>query len=129
MGEFPIMTPSGTFIIGGAERVVVSQLVRSPGVYYESEYDKAGKKKFSGTMIPNRGTWLEFETDSNDIFYVRIDKNKKIPITLFVRAFFKIKDIEEEDDEEFKDVVGTDEEIYEIFGKDKRNEGFIIRDP
>ena len=120
MGEFPLMTPSGTFIIRGAERVVVSQLVRSPGVYYGSEYDKAGKKKFSGTMIPNRGTWLEFETDSNDVFYVRIDKNKKIPITLFIRALLKIKDVVNEGEDIFTDFIGTDEEIYDIFGKDKR---------
>lgn len=120
MGEFPLMTPSGTFIIRGAERVVVSQLVRSPGVYYGSEYDKSGKKKFSGTMIPNRGTWLEFETDSNDIFYVRIDKNKKIPITLFIRAILKLKDVAQEGEEIFTDLEGSDEEIYEIFGKDKR---------
>ncbi len=120
MGEFPLMTPSGTFIIRGAERVVVSQLVRSPGVYYGSEYDKSGKKKFSGTMIPNRGTWLEFETDSNDIFYVRIDKNKKIPITLFIRAILKLKDVAQEGEEIFTDLEGNDEEIYEIFGKDKR---------
>ncbi len=120
MGEFPLMTPSGTFIIRGAERVVVSQLVRSPGVYYGSEYDKSGKKKFSGTMIPNRGTWLEFETDSNDVFYVRIDKNKKIPISLFVRALLKIKDVVNDGEDIFTDFEGTDEEIYEIFGKDKR---------
>ena len=120
MGEFPLMTSSGTFIIRGAERVVVSQLVRSPGVYYGSEYDKSGKKKFSGTMIPNRGTWLEFETDSNDIFYVRIDKNKKIPITLFIRALLKIKDVVNEGEDIFTDFIGTDEEIYEIFGEDKR---------
>lgn len=120
MGEFPLMTPSGTFIIRGAERVVVSQLVRSPGVYYGSEYDKSGKKKFSATMIPNRGTWLEFETDSNDIFYVRIDKNKKIPITMFIRAILKIKDVSNKGEDIFTDFAGTDEEIYEIFGKDKR---------
>lgn len=120
MGEFPLMTPSGTFIIRGAERVVVSQLVRSPGVYYGSEYDKSGKKKFSSTMIPNRGTWLEFETDSNDIFYVRIDKNKKIPITLFIRAILKLKDVAQEGEDLFTDFEGNDEEIYEIFGKDKR---------
>ena len=120
MGEFPLMTPSGTFIIRGAERVVVSQLVRSPGVYYGSEYDKSGKKKFSGTMIPNRGTWLEFETDSNDVFYVRIDKNKKIPITLFIRALLKIKDVVNEGEDIFTDYEGTDEEIYDIFGQDKR---------
>ena len=120
MGEFPLMTPSGTFIIRGAERVVVSQLVRSPGVYYGSEYDKSGKKKYSGTMIPNRGTWLEFETDSNDIFYVRIDKNKKIPITMFIRALLKIKDTVSKGEEIYTSRIGTDEEIYEIFGNDRR---------
>ena len=120
MGEFPLMTSSGTFIIRGAERVVVSQLVRSPGVYYGSEYDKSGKKKFFGTMIPNRGTWLEFETDSNDIFYVRIDKNKKIPISLFIRALLKVKDVVNDGEEIFTDFIGTDEEIYDILGQDKR---------
>ena len=79
MGDFPLMTDSGTFIINGAERVIVSQLVRSPGVYYGFDYDKTGKKLFRSTMIPNRGAWLEYEMDSNDIFYVRIDKNRKIP--------------------------------------------------
>ncbi len=120
MGEFPLMTASGTFIISGAERVVVSQLVRSPGVYYGSEYDKSGKKKFLGTIIPNRGTWLEFETDSNDVFYVRIDKNKKIPITLFIRSLLKIKDVVNEGEDIFTDFEGIDDEIYGIFGKDKR---------
>ncbi|MBR5559140.1 MAG: DNA-directed RNA polymerase subunit beta [Oscillospiraceae bacterium] len=86
MGDFPLMTDSGTFIINGAERVIVSQLVRSPGVYYASTRDKAGKELFSSTVIPNRGAWLEYETDSNDIFYVRIDKNRKLPITTFIRA-------------------------------------------
>jgi len=86
MGDFPLMTDSGTFIINGAERVIVSQLVRSPGVYYAATRDKAGKELFSSTVIPNRGAWLEYETDSNDIFYVRIDKNRKLPITTFVRA-------------------------------------------
>ena len=76
MGDFPIMTESGTFIINGAERVIVSQLVRSPGIYYGMTYDKTGKKLFTSTVIPNRGAWLEYETDSNDIFYVRIDKNR-----------------------------------------------------
>ncbi|MFV0400359.1 MAG: DNA-directed RNA polymerase subunit beta [Oscillospiraceae bacterium] len=86
MGDFPLMTDSGTFIINGAERVIVSQLVRSPGVYYSSTRDKAGKSLFSTTIIPNRGAWLEYETDSNDIFYVRIDKNRKLPVTTFLRA-------------------------------------------
>ena len=120
MGDFPLMTPSGTFIINGAERVIVSQLVRSPGVYYSSEYDKVGKKKFSATMIPNRGAWLEFETDSNDVCYVRIDKNRKIPVTIFLRALLKIKDVCEEDEEVFTDFSGVDQEIYSIFGQDKR---------
>ncbi|MEG1151349.1 MAG: DNA-directed RNA polymerase subunit beta [Oscillospiraceae bacterium] len=86
MGEFPKMTESGTFIINGAERVIVSQLVRSPGVYYAMARDKAGKELYSSTIIPNRGAWLEYETDSNDIFSVRIDKNRKLPITTFIRA-------------------------------------------
>ncbi len=120
MGEFPLMTPSGTFIISGAERVVVSQLVRSPGVYYSSEFDKSGKLKFFGTMIPNRGTWLEFETDVNDIFYVRVDKNRKIPITILIRALLRIKDRCYENDDITTDFLGSDDEIYEIFGKDRR---------
>jgi DNA-directed RNA polymerase subunit beta len=86
MGDFPIMTESGTFIINGAERVIVSQLVRSPGVYYAMEFDKTGKKLFAATVIPNRGAWLEYEIDSNDIFAVRIDRTRKIPITVFLRA-------------------------------------------
>ena len=86
MGDFPLMTDSGTFVINGAERVIVSQLVRSPGVYYGFEYDKTGKKLFTSQVIPNRGAWLEYEMDSNDVFYVRIDKNRKIPATTLVRA-------------------------------------------
>ena len=121
MGDFPLMTDSGTFVINGAERVIVSQLVRSPGVYYGSEYDKTGKKKFSTTVIPNRGAWLEYETDSNDVFYVRIDKNRKIPITVFIRALLRIKDDSNLSDAEvFTDQYGTDQEIYEIFGEDRR---------
>ncbi|MBP0963464.1 MAG: DNA-directed RNA polymerase subunit beta, partial [Oscillospiraceae bacterium] len=100
MGDFPLMTDSGTFIINGAERVIVSQLVRSPGVYYASTRDKAGKELFSSTVIPNRGAWLEYETDSNDIFYVRIDKNRKLPITTFIRAMG----------------LSTDQEIENLFG-------------
>ena len=119
MGDFPLMTPSGTFIINGAERVIVSQLVRSPGVYYSSEYDKTGKKKFSTTVIPNRGAWLEFETDSNDICYVRIDKNRKIPVTVFLRALFMIKDVCENGEDVFTNFNGIDQEIYDIFGNDK----------
>ena len=86
MGDFPLMTDSGTFIINGAERVIVSQLVRSPGVFFDESYDKTGKKLFTATMNPNRGAWLEYETDSNDVFYVRIDKNRKLPVTTLVRA-------------------------------------------
>ena len=86
MGDFPLMTPSGTFVINGAERVIVSQLVRSPGVYYKMDYDKTGKQLFSATVIPNRGAWLEYENDVNDVFYVRIDKNRKLPVTVFIRA-------------------------------------------
>ncbi|MCL2754541.1 MAG: DNA-directed RNA polymerase subunit beta [Oscillospiraceae bacterium] len=104
MGDFPIMTDSGTFVINGAERVIVSQLVRSPGVYYAFDYDKTGKKLFRATVIPNRGAWLEYEMDSNDVFYVRIDKNRKIPATTFIRAL----------------ECGTDDDIYDLFGKDER---------
>ena len=86
MGDFPIMTDSGTFVINGAERVIVSQLVRSPGVYYGMTHDKTGIELYTSTINPNRGAWLEYETDANDIFYVRIDKNRKIYITAFVRA-------------------------------------------
>jgi DNA-directed RNA polymerase subunit beta len=104
MGDFPLMTDSGTFVINGAERVIVSQLVRSPGVYYACEKDKTGKDLFKSTVIPNRGAWLEYEMDSNDVVYVRIDKNRKIAITTFIRALG----------------VGTDEEIFELFGPDER---------
>ena len=79
MGDFPLMTETGTFIINGAERVIVSQLVRSPGIYYASDFDKLGKKLLSATVIPNRGAWLEYETDSNDVFYVRVDRTRKVP--------------------------------------------------
>ncbi len=113
MGDFPLMTDSGTFVINGAERVIVSQLVRSPGVYYKMEYDKTGKELFSSTVIPNRGAWLEYENDANDIFYVRIDKNRKMPITVFVRALG----------------LGTDEEIREYFGDDDRMNATIEKDP
>ena len=111
MGDFPLMTESGTFVINGAERVVVSQLVRSPGVYYAFEKDKTGKDLFSTTVIPNRGAWLEYEMDSNDVVYVRIDKNRKIPITTFIRALG----------------VGSDEEIYELFGPDERLKQTILQ--
>ncbi len=124
MGDFPLMTESGTFIINGAERVIVSQLVRSPGVYFDSRYDNAGKKLYESTIIPNRGAWLEYDTDSSDVFSVRIDKNRKLPITTFVRALMRIKDdISVEDmNADLTNALtlykGTDEEIYEIFGED-----------
>ena len=86
MGDFPLMTDKGTFVINGAERVIVSQLVRSPGIYYDSSIDKSGKKLYTATVIPYRGAWLEYETDANDVFYVRIDKNRKIPVTILIRA-------------------------------------------
>lgn len=126
MGDFPLMTESGTFVINGAERVIVSQLVRSPGVYYSDTYDKTGKKLFSSTMIPNRGAWLEYETDSNDYYYVRVDKNRKIPITTFLRALLKIRDdvSSEEVSADYtaalSDYQGSDDEIYAIFGEDDR---------
>ncbi len=121
MGDFPLMTESGTFVINGAERVIVSQLVRSPGVYYGMSYDKTGKKLFTSTVIPNRGAWLEYETDANDIFYVRIDKNRKIPITTFIRALLKIQDDKATlTGDGLTDQYGTDQEIYEIFGEDER---------
>ncbi len=104
MGDFPLMTDSGTFVINGAERVIVSQLVRSPGVYYACDKDKTGKDLFKSTVIPSRGAWLEYEMDSNDVVYVRIDKNRKIPITTFIRAIG----------------IGTNTEIYETFGEDER---------
>ena len=105
MGDFPLMTDSGTFIINGAERVIVSQLVRSPGVSTSTmSYDKTGKKLFTATMNPNRGAWLEYETDSNDVFYVRIDKNRKLPVTTLVRALG----------------LGTDAQILDYFGEDER---------
>ena len=104
MGEFPIMTDSGTFVINGAERVIVSQLVRSPCVYFDMTHDKTGIELFSSTINTNRGAWLENETDINDVYYVRIDKNRKIFITTFIRALG----------------LGTDDEIREFFGNDER---------
>ena len=86
MGDLPLMTETGTFVINGAERVIVSQLVRSPGIYYAIAHDKVGKRLFSSTVIPNRGAWLEYETDSNDVFYVRVDRTRKVPITVLIRA-------------------------------------------
>ena len=112
MGDFPLMTETGTFIINGAERVIVSQLVRSPGIYYAKTIDKTGKPLFSSTVIPNRGAWLEYETDSNDIFYVRVDRTRKIPVTVLIRSLG----------------VGTDSEILELFGEDPKLLATIERD-
>ncbi len=86
MGDLPLMTETGTFVINGAERVIVSQLVRSPGIYYVIGHDKIGKELYSCTVIPNRGAWLEYETDSNDVFHVRVDRTRKVPITVLIRA-------------------------------------------
>ena len=104
MGDFPLMTETGTFIINGAERVIVSQLVRSPGIYYASDFDKVGKKLLSSTVIPNRGAWLEYETDSNDVFYVRVDRTRKVPVSVLIRAMG----------------VGSDAEIIELFGEEPK---------
>ncbi|OPX46725.1 DNA-directed RNA polymerase subunit beta [Clostridium thermobutyricum] len=112
MGDFPLMTEQGTFIINGAERVIVSQLVRSPGVYYSQSRDKHGKKLFSSTVIPNRGAWLEYETDSNDIIYVRIDKTRKLPISILARAMG----------------MGSDQELLEYFGEEERFQASIEKD-
>jgi len=113
MGDFPIMTESGTFVINGAERVIISQLVRSPGIYYEMSRDKTGKKLFTTTVIPNRGAWLEYESDQNDLFYVRIDKNRKIYITTFIRALG----------------LSSNAEIDEFFGYDERIKATLDKDP
>ena len=112
LGDFPLMTDSGTFVINGAERVVVSQLVRSPGCYYESDYDKTGKKLYKSTVMPIRGAWLEYETDSNDVFYVRIDRTRKLPVTVLLRAIG----------------LATDEEIISLFGEDQKILSTIEKD-
>ena len=104
MGDLPLMTETGTFVINGAERVIVSQLVRSPGIYYAISHDKTGKKLFSCTVIPNRGAWLEYETDSNDVFYVRVDRTRKVPVTVLIRALG----------------IGTNAEIKELFGEEPK---------
>ncbi len=104
MGDLPLMTKTGTFVINGAERVIVSQLVRSPGIYYGIAHDKYGKKLYSSTVIPNRGAWLEYETDSNDVFYVRVDRTRKVPITVLIRALG----------------VGTNAEIIDVFGEEPK---------
>ncbi len=104
MGDLPLMTKTGTFVINGAERVIVSQLVRSPGIYYGIAHDKFGKKLYSATVIPNRGAWLEYETDSNDVFYVRVDRTRKVPITVLIRALG----------------IGTNAEIIDLFGEEPK---------
>ena len=104
MGDLPLMTETGTFVINGAERVIVSQLVRSPGIYYALDHDKFGKTLYSSTVIPNRGAWLEYETDSNDVFYVHVDRNRKVPITVLIRALG----------------FGTNQEIIDLFGEEPK---------
>ena len=113
MGDLPLMTDTGTFIINGAERVIVSQLVRSPGIYYSVEHDKTGKRIFSSTVIPNRGAWLEFETDSRDVFNVRVDRNRKLPVTVLIRALG----------------VSTNAEITEVFGEEPKIMASLAKDP
>ena len=112
MGDLPLMTETGTFVINGAERVIVSQLVRSPGIYYGIGHDKIGKRLFSATVIPNRGAWLEYETDSNDVFYVRVDRTRKVPITVLIRAMG----------------VGSNDEIRELFGEEPKIEASFAKD-
>ena len=112
IGDFPLMTQTGTFIINGTERVIVSQLVRSPGVYYARTIDKLGKQLYSSTVIPNRGAWLEYETDSNDVMYVRIDRNRKLPVTVLLRAFG----------------FGSDAQIVDLLGEDERILATIEKD-
>ena len=112
MGDLPLMTETGTFVINGAERVIVSQLVRSPGIYYAISHDKIGKRLFASTVIPNRGAWLEYETDSNDVFYVRVDRTRKVPITVLIRALG----------------VGSNDEIRELFGDEPKIEASFSKD-
>ena len=113
MGDLPLMTETGTFVINGAERVIVSQLVRSPGIYYAIGHDKLGKTLYSCTVIPNRGAWLEYETDSNDVFYVRVDRTRKVPITVLIRSLG----------------IGTNEEIKELFGDEPKILASLEKDP
>ncbi|MCI8566279.1 MAG: DNA-directed RNA polymerase subunit beta [Lachnospiraceae bacterium] len=113
MGDLPLMTDTGSFVINGAERVIVSQLVRSPGIYYGITHDKLGKKLYSCTVIPNRGAWLEYETDSNDVFFVRVDRTRKVPVTVLVRALG----------------FGTNEQIRNIFGEEPKIEASLLKDP
>jgi len=113
IGDLPLMTATGTFVINGAERVIVSQLVRSPGIYYAIGHDKTGKTLYSCTVIPNRGAWLEYETDSNDVFYVRVDRTRKVPISVLIRSLG----------------VGTDDEILELFGDEPKLRASFEKDP
>ncbi|MDD6037162.1 MAG: DNA-directed RNA polymerase subunit beta [Lachnospiraceae bacterium] len=113
MGDLPLMTETGTFVINGAERVIVSQLVRSPGIYYAIGHDKIGKTLYSCTVIPNRGAWLEYETDSNDVFYVRVDRNRKVPITVLIRALG----------------IGTNQQIIDLFGEEPKILASFAKDP
>ena len=113
MGDLPLMTENGSFVINGAERVIVSQLVRSPGIYYGIDHDKVGKELYSCTVIPNRGAWIEYETDSNDVFFVRVDRTRKVPVTVFIRALG----------------VGSNKEILELFGDDPKLQASIDKDP
>ena len=113
MGDLPLMTETGTFVINGAERVIVSQLVRSPGIYYDITHDKVGKKLYACTVIPNRGAWLEYETDSNDVFYVRVDRTRKVPVTVLIRALG----------------LGTDQEIIDLFGEEPKIMESLNKDP
>jgi len=113
MGDLPLMTDTGTFVINGAERVIVSQLVRSPGIYYGIDHDKIGKTLYSCTVIPNRGAWLEYETDSNDVFYVRLDRTRKLPVTVFIRALG----------------LGTNQEILDMFGEEPKLLATFEKDP
>ena len=112
MGDLPLMTATGTFVINGAERVIVSQLVRSPGIYYDITYDKIGKELMACTVIPNRGEWLEYETDPNDVFYARVDRTRKVPVTVLIRALG----------------IGTNEEILELFGDEPKIQGSFSKD-
>ncbi len=113
MGDLPLMTATGTFVINGAERAIVSQLVRSPGIYYDITFDKLGKKLIACTVIPNRGAWLEYETDSNDVFYVRVDRTRKVPVTVLIRALG----------------IATNEEIIELFGDEPKIQASLSKDP
>ncbi|MCR5735122.1 MAG: DNA-directed RNA polymerase subunit beta, partial [Lachnospiraceae bacterium] len=113
MGDLPLMTATGTFVINGAERVIVSQLVRSPGIYYAISHDKFGKRLFSSTVIPNRGAWLEYETDSNDVFFVRVDRTRKVPVTVLIRSLG----------------IGTNQEILDLFGDEPKIMASFTKDP